>query len=581
MRRYSNILALFVLALFLTILQACGNMQVVTSDDNDVVKLFAGKNTTYRVKGDINLRGKTLKIGDGSTLVFSGGSLNNGTLMGNIKFKGVKRGSLNVRFSKCNITGLVPIYNNGDVVGLISSCVYGCKLMDDLTIDKPIYLKTSVNGNGHSITCSEKAPVALYINDNRTPIIIEKITLRKLIPKGTINQNYAIHSTNSSNITIKNSFIDGRVRFANTTMSDAKEGVSKNISIVHSNLYADFSSCPQGWEYGQDHLAFYSVKNVIIDNCTIESKNVNRVMKTSAYFHEKEYSHPQNCTDGVVFRCNKVVASSDKGKQFWDMFCGTVNVLIESNKIDLHGFTRFVEDKAYQKKYKGDSLHLSHIVIKNNTVSIEYGNLFQFKANSEVDAFEVIGNTFTIYGANINPNSQWNRQNVFLLQGYRSCVISNNTITLKDEAIGLPLASVSFDCLETKIVDNVIVDASQLFFRSATSSTGDEKYTRCNRFEYCGNRRYYSQHYTKKSRMELYVVHSNIGVLFLSIPGEPISDDNIIEFGAGTTVRNLFVSVDSPKRKKLFRINNAKDVNITINQIPVGTVQQGTDWTIL
>ena len=191
------------------------------------------------------------------------------------------------------------------------------------------------------------------------------------------------------------------------------------------------------------------------------------------------------------------------------------------------------------------------------------------------------GNTFTIVGPNFNPHSQWERSNVLLLQGYKSYVISNNTISLKDDAVGLPLASVNFDCLDTKIKNNVIIDASQIFFRSATSLTGNKQYTKCDRFEYCGNLRFYSQQYSEKSKMELYVVHSNIGVLSLSILSGSSSDDNIVEFGVGATVRDLSVAVESQKRKKMFRINNAKNVNVKIKKLPVDAVQRGTDWIIL
>ncbi len=578
MRRFTNIHTIFVLTIIVAVLQSCGNMRVVTTCDGDVVKQFSKNNTIYRIKGNVNLGGKTVKIGNGSTLDLRDGSLNNGTLTGDFKFRGAKKGSLNVKFSKCNISGVVPIYNNGDVVGLITSCVDGCKLMENLTIEKPIYLRASLNGNSHTITSTEKASVAVYINDSRLPIIIESITLRKLIPKGTINKNYAINSTNSSNITIKNSIIDGRVRFANTTMSDAAEVISENISFLHTKLYADFSSCPQGWEYGQDHLSFYSMKNVLIENCVIESKDVNRVLKTSAYFKEKDYDHPQNCTDGVVFRNNTVKASSIKGKQFWDMYCGTVNVLIEGNIIEIQGFTRFVEDKAYQKKYKGNELLSSLIEIKNNKIYIENGNLFQFKANSEVDSFKVAGNDFTIAGANVNPYSQWERGNIFLLQGYMSFILTDNTITLKDEAIGLPLAIVNYNCMDTKIMNNVIIDASRIYFRSANSSSGNKQTVKCDRFEYIGNKRIYSVQYGNRSKMEIYVTQSDIGEMSLSIPGEPVSDDNVIEFGVGANVRGLSLAATSPNRKKLFRVHNSKDTKVSVIKVPDGTVRRGMDW---
>ncbi len=49
----------------------------------DYQTAFAARNTKYVIKEDINLGGKTIRIGEGSTLVFKGGSLANGTLVGN------------------------------------------------------------------------------------------------------------------------------------------------------------------------------------------------------------------------------------------------------------------------------------------------------------------------------------------------------------------------------------------------------------------------------------------------------------------------------------------------------------------
>lgn len=49
----------------------------------DFQTVFASRNAKYVIKEDINLGGKTIRIGEGCTLVFKGGSLANGTLVGN------------------------------------------------------------------------------------------------------------------------------------------------------------------------------------------------------------------------------------------------------------------------------------------------------------------------------------------------------------------------------------------------------------------------------------------------------------------------------------------------------------------
>lgn len=60
-----------------------GRTKVIVRQDMDFVKVFAGKDTKYMIKEDINLGGKKVTIGAGSTLCFKGGSLANGTVVGN------------------------------------------------------------------------------------------------------------------------------------------------------------------------------------------------------------------------------------------------------------------------------------------------------------------------------------------------------------------------------------------------------------------------------------------------------------------------------------------------------------------
>ena len=56
---------------------------MIVSQDDDFEKVFSKPNTTYIIKNDINLGGCKVLIGDCCTLIFRGGSLANGTLVGN------------------------------------------------------------------------------------------------------------------------------------------------------------------------------------------------------------------------------------------------------------------------------------------------------------------------------------------------------------------------------------------------------------------------------------------------------------------------------------------------------------------
>ena len=453
-------------------------------------------------------------------------------------------GSLNVNFSNCSITGTVPVYNNGDVAGLLSSCIDECKVMEDITIDKSIKLRACIKGNDYSITCSEKTPVAIYINNSKTPITIDGLVIKKLIPPGTINQNYSINSTNSSNITIKNSTVEGRIRFANKTKSDSPNDISQNITIIDSRLYADFSDCPQGWEYGQDHLAFYSIKKVRIENCEIVSKNVNRVLKTSAYFTDTNYDHPQNCTENVLFKNNQVQSESGWGKQFWDMYCGTVNATISDNIVNLNGFTRFVENKAYQVKYKDDRPISSVIIISNNVVNMVCGNLFQFHANSDYDKFVVQGNRFRLGGSNRNSVSDNNRSTGIQLQGYNSCSLIDNVFEWVDEAEGMSFASINFRSGTTSVIGNSFINAGLITVSKANHMSHAIIPTVCDSIEISGNfftgkavtNQKDSPIVTTDCEIKLLTVHDNSG----------LQTQGLVKQGRGAIIRHL--RLESPAK---------------------------------
>ena len=80
---------LFIFALLMTALmmlpfevQACSK-KVLVRRGMDMEKVFASDNKQYIIEQDFDLEGKTVKIGKGCTLVFQGGSLANGTVIGN------------------------------------------------------------------------------------------------------------------------------------------------------------------------------------------------------------------------------------------------------------------------------------------------------------------------------------------------------------------------------------------------------------------------------------------------------------------------------------------------------------------
>lgn len=79
-----NRLAIILITLFsLVTTPAKCCTRVIVGQDDDFAIVFSKPNTSYIIKDDINLGGCKVVIGSGSTLVFRGGSLANGTVVGN------------------------------------------------------------------------------------------------------------------------------------------------------------------------------------------------------------------------------------------------------------------------------------------------------------------------------------------------------------------------------------------------------------------------------------------------------------------------------------------------------------------
>lgn len=79
MKRLTYIFFLIVALFGIAAGEACACSRVVVSQGT----VFSQKKTKYVIKEEIDLGGKKVVIGEGSTLVFEGGSLSNGTVVGN------------------------------------------------------------------------------------------------------------------------------------------------------------------------------------------------------------------------------------------------------------------------------------------------------------------------------------------------------------------------------------------------------------------------------------------------------------------------------------------------------------------
>lgn len=484
-----------ILLIFTTLLSlSLSEKDVIINPNEPLQSQFDSGATTYVILHDLDLKKSNLRIPHGAVLTFKGGSLYNGTVSGRFYVKGIEKKTFNVSvLNGGKILNRMPIYNHAEDIN--NSVIFACSLLaelkEDINISSDILLSCSLNGRGHKILASKDVSSVLVLNGVNGLVINDLIIERNY--SGLINKNYAIVCNNSSNITIKKSTIEGRIQFVNKHNTHCC-----GINILKCILTCDLTCCPQGWEYGQDHIAFYSIRDIRIENCKIISKNVNRIIKTSQHIVNSDYSLVNRCTDNVLFINNIICGSSTHGKQMWDMYCGTTNVTIRNNSFTLNGFSRFIEDKSYQEKLDGDLLVSSNIKILNNYVSTIGSDLFLFCANPNCDNFELSGNRFVMKGPNINEITGNKRSCGGYLQGYNTATISNNKFIWADEAIGLLLFKVNFDCKRTVIVNNWLQDTFYILVSSArspvtkveTSMTGD-------RFIYKKNKKQYTSNYNK------------------------------------------------------------------------------------
>ena len=495
---------------------------------------------TYVVAKATNLRGKTIKIPTGAKLVFRGGSLKNGSVSGSFFTEGVKRGSFNVTVTKgSQLLSLFPVYNYTPSINasVLSACTAGIVLQEDIDVSSDVYLKCSLDGNNKSIRASSSPNAVLRIKDSHRAIIIKRVMVQRRY-SGEINKNYALYCENSSNVTVEDSSLEGRLYFVNKTASDSPSDKSTGFVIRNCYLTCDLSACPQGWENGQDHIAFYSICDVSFCNCRIISTNVNRVIKTSQYFPRNDYSVVSHCTDNVLFKDNQVIAKSAYGKQMWDMYCGSTNITIQDNTFDIDGFTRFIEDKAYQDKYSNGSLVASSIFILNNTVKTIGSDLFQFRTSPNCDEIVIRGNSFIMGGPNNNHKTGFVRSCGGYLQGYKSMLIADNSFVWEDEAKELLFLKVNFKCSETRIENNTFVDVYRINMSSATHPEKGDQSVSGQYFKYSGNIKKYSARY-KKSREEIYMSDTSIQDMNVDLANNPFNNSYEVIFAKNTSIGKM------------------------------------------
>lgn len=342
---YISLCIFFLMTVFAPEVYGCS--KVVVKQGMDFQKAFAAKNTKYIIRQDIDLGGRTIKIGDGSVLVFQGGSLANGTLVGDMTkvkaddyeiFKHGRRafrgytlnGSYKYAIKTVNALVIEGTWNNTQCsskwTGMESFTPSECA---GLAINNFIRL----HKRGSEVTFPKNGVYHVYeqivcsgysIDFNNS--VINSIDFSQVednaitIPAGTqpkpLKSLYGLIDFNGDNAFIKNLTIDGRASQRNEVPSLGTECLismasNKNCQLQNIQI-VDAVGCG---------ICTYTISNCTFDNVTIRGCGEHGIY-THAYDGNLKFNncHFVNCGQNPTLykqrgqsACVKFSGSRDKG----------------------------------------------------------------------------------------------------------------------------------------------------------------------------------------------------------------------------------------------------------------------------
>lgn len=325
-----------------------------------------GISAVYKIRENINLNGDTVRIPAGCVIDFKGGKLTNGTLvLENTVFKGDYCGNVDVTLLGSNKTHDYKVVDYGDMFKTqshISTAKNGLVILGTVNIYGDIPCFTSIRGEsgrygepiliGGLDTRKDKTRKnSHYVLNVKEPnVTISGLTIKKVFlePESYVYHRMALE-IEAGNVSITDCMIDGAIDIVNRRHLRNL----KNVTVAYCTIKADFSILCQD-EIEKENT--YSEKDVIsvrngfkdvsIHHNVIDAINVNRVFKFSSATLNNDYTTITNLTENIRVYDNYITASSNHGKQFCDMFCGSNNIIFENNKIICYGFLDLFENKS-------------------------------------------------------------------------------------------------------------------------------------------------------------------------------------------------------------------------------------------
>ena len=256
MKRFIYILLLTISILGMATNEAFACSKVNVRRGDDYVKVFAQKNKKYIIKEDIDLGGRKVVIGTKSSLVFQGGSLKNGVVIGNnTRIKETKE---NV-FHDCRIDGTWNLdYSYSSMFDADMEAILLFKNLSTLSPNLRLFANRDyrINKKGEEIVIrsieaatKEKPKIEFHTtNPNIAGLMLigENILLKNLI----ISEDYDI----------KNDIIYGK----NNPLIGNTLAVFSKSKIVQSLI---IEGCEFSGGTSSSYVASSQTRNCIVNNC--------------------------------------------------------------------------------------------------------------------------------------------------------------------------------------------------------------------------------------------------------------------------------------------------------------------------
>lgn len=253
MKRLSYIFLLTLTILFVAINEACACSRVVVRQNDNLAKVFSRKNTKYVIREDVDLGGKKIIIGEGSSLVFQGGSLANGTIVGN----NTKVKADNYEIFKRGYTRYRAYIKND------------ARRNDPPSVEKKYYECIVIEGTWNNKKCGSRWTGLL--NGSKEDAMLAMKNFVMLHSVGSKVKLPRVDALGYESTTFPGGYT---IDFNNTTISypdDLNTWIDASIKIP-----ADATACPMETGYG-----LITVKsNTTISNLTIDGKSTKRPNET-------------------------------------------------------------------------------------------------------------------------------------------------------------------------------------------------------------------------------------------------------------------------------------------------------------